>query len=124
MKSKIDDLQKEIVQDVDYDFVGIHEEPGWAIQLLTGKYKGIVSRYDNIKLAPDTKSIEPDDLTLEFGFTILEATNVPEDIDENDLGQYLGDVLMVAIQTGLQDGTAQINERESKQDYPTITLDE
>jgi len=124
MKSKIDDLQKEIVQDVDYDFVGIHEEPGWAIQLLTGKYKGIVSRYDNIKLAPDTKSIEPDDLTLEFGFTILEATNVPEDIDENDLGQYLGDVLMVAIQNGLQDGTAQINERESKQDYPTITLDE
>jgi hypothetical protein len=37
---------------------------------------------------------------------------LPDDYNEEALGQYLGDLLMVAIQNGMQDGTAVLNERE------------
>ena len=55
---------------------------------------------------------EESDLTLSFGYTILNDTVLPDDYNEEALGQYLGDLLMVAIQNGMQDGTAVLNERE------------
>ena len=99
-------------KDVDYEFVGITESPEWAIRMLTGDYKEVIIRYDDIKIETlDESEDENSDFTLSFGYTILNETALSEDYNENHLGQMLGDVLASAIQDGLEDGTAVLNER-------------
>jgi len=105
MKSKFE-------RDVDYEFVGITESPEWAIRMLTGDYKEVIVRYDDIKVETlDESEDKNSGFTLSFGYTILNETALPEDYNENHLGQMLGDVLADAIQDGLEDGTAVLNER-------------
>jgi hypothetical protein len=105
-------MKSKFKQDRDFEFVGITEEPKWAIRLLTGDYKDVIIRYDDIKVESLEEIAEESDLTLSFGYTILNDTVLPDDYNEEALGQYLGDLLMVAIQNGMQDGTAVLNERE------------
>jgi hypothetical protein len=98
--------------DRDFEFVGITEEPKWAIRLLTGDYKDAIIRYNDVKVESLDEISEESDLTLSFGYTILNDTVLPDDYDEEALGQYIGDLLMTAIQNGMEDGTAVLNERE------------
>lgn len=106
--------------DTDYEYVGVQEEPGWAIRFLKGDYKGAIVRYNDIKVVDPETGDEPvigeeNELTLSFAYALLNPTVLPEDYDVNKFGQYCGDVLIEAIHNGLEDGTAQIDERESKQ---------
>jgi hypothetical protein len=104
--------KSKIKLDEDYEYVGISEEPEWAIRLLTGKYKETIVRYTQIKLESiDTAKEGEDDVTLGFAYHILNETVLPDDYNDEEAGQYFGDVLMAAIETGLDDGTAVLDER-------------
>ena len=120
------EINERIKEDRDYEYVGISDDPGWAIRLLTGTYDQAIIHYTKIKLVPITnnkgENVEQE-TTLSFDYNVLNPTVLPEGELEPDLGSYLGDVLMVAIQTGLDNGTATIDDGQSQQDYPTITLD-
>jgi hypothetical protein len=123
MKSQVKDLVERFKENEDYEYVGITEEPGWAIHLLTGDYEDVIIHYTNIKVQP-VEEAEEDELTLSFEYNILNPTVVPANVKEYKMSQYFGDVLMSAISTGLKNGTAILDERESQQDYPTISFDE
>ncbi|MDB4350227.1 hypothetical protein OAA38_00280 [bacterium] len=105
-------MKSKFKQDREFEFVGISENPEWAIRLLTGEFKEVIVRYDDIKIESLDETDKESDLTLSFGYTILNDTVLPDDYDEEALGQYIGDLLMMAIQNGMEDGTAVLNERE------------
>ena len=121
----LQEIEEKFVEGRDYEYVGIQDDPGWAIRNLGGKYDQAIVHYTNIKLHPI--NADGSELTLAFDFDILNPTVLPKDCSDDMLGQYLGDLLMVAIQTGLDNGTAELDEGtddgQLKQDYPTITLD-
>lgn len=123
-EKSIQEIEENFKEGRDYEYVGIQDDPGWAIRILGGKYDQAIAHYTNIKLHPINS--DGSELTLAFDFDILNPTVLPEDYSDDTVGQYLGDLLMVAIQTGLENGTAMLDEGtddgQLKQDYPPITL--
>jgi hypothetical protein len=110
-------MKSKYKKDDDYEFVGITEDPKWAIRFLKGEYKEVIIRYDDVKLETANGKIpenEDEELTLSFGYTILNNSALSESYDDNVAGQYFGDVLMDALMSGLEEGTTILNERESK----------
>jgi hypothetical protein len=106
--------------DINYEYVGVEEEPGWALHFLDGDFKGAIVRYNEIKIVdPENSENNPleeeNEFTLSFEFALLNPTVLAENYDTKAFEQYCGDVLIEAIMNGLEDGTAEINERESKQ---------
>lgn len=116
--NSIKELNQNIIEDRDYEYVGIADDPGWAIQLKTGSFQEAIIHYKRIEVVP----VNDEETTLSFDYNVLNPTILAEDIDTEKLGQYCGDVLMVAIQTGLEKGTATLDDGQSEQDYPTLTL--
>jgi len=115
-------------KDVDYEFVGIDDEPKWAVRILKGKFKDNVVKYDNIKIESvggvEVKDEFEDgvDYNVAFNYNLLRTNEKKKLINEEEFGQVLGDILMNAISDGLEDGTAKI-ESEPKQDDSTIVIE-
>jgi len=111
----------------DYEFIGISEDPGWAIRLLTSKWKNVIVHYEDIRLTSEDgtpKDIfkDDDDIKLSFTYNILNSGILPENNNTDKMGEKLGKILMHAIMQGLEDGTAVLNERDLKQDNTSIAI--
>ena len=119
---------KSYERDKHYEFVGIDAEPKWAIRILKGKFKEIVVKYDDIKIET-AEGVELGenfqdgvDYNVAFSYNLLRASKKDKEVNEEELGQFLGDILMNAINDGLEDGTAKI-ESEPEQDDSTIVTE-
>ena len=93
----------------------------WAIQFLKPPYKNTVVAIGEFTLS-DIESGSAEGV-LSFAY---ELYNNPNDLSPEtnpEFETYIGDVLVATFMQALEEGTAELHEREPKQDDTTITLD-
>lgn len=122
-----DDHLDNLKEGVDWQIVGTTtiEVNGkwvdWGIQVKQeGPYKDVVLIFGEMSI--DTTKGE-DKAELTFDYDVFHDADKDIDLQDSELKQLAGDLLIVAFTQALDEGKAVING-DSEQDYPTITLDQ
>ena len=84
-----------------YAFVQREGDDFTCIKLLQGKYKGIIYKYNNVKLS-QTENADGE-LPLKFTYDIMANPN-NEDIKSTDFRNYIGDILVEVMEEQLKNG--------------------
>ena len=91
----------------------------WGIQVLQeGPYKDIVLIFGEMSIG----DIDNEEGKLTFDFDIFSSAGKDIDVDDPDLQNLAGDILVETFTKALDEGKAVLNERESEQDDTSITL--
>ena len=98
-------LNASMKENFDYQLIPLEEEDAWAVRFMRGDYIETVVKYDAIALDQDEKCIK-------FKFTIMQSPHEGIDTEDRDLQIYAGKVLESIIETGLADGSVELEEAE------------
>ena len=109
--------KQQVITRNDYKFIESNEEDWYAVELLTGKWKGIRYIYDTVSIK---ESPELGHATLAFSYNVVDSKGYEEDDLLNDINfkNYLGGVLQHAIEDSLDNG-AHIGNIKSNTDANT-----
>ena len=108
---------QQVITKNDYKFIESNEEDWYAVELLTGKWKGIRYIYGTVSIK---ESVELGYATLSFSYNVVDSKGYEEDDLLNDINfkNYLGGVLQHAIEDSLDNG-AHIGNIKSNPDTNT-----
>ena len=109
--------KQQVITRNDYKFIESNEEDWYAVELLTGKWKGIRYIYGTVSIK---ESPELGHATLAFSYNVIDSKGYEEDDLLNDINfkNYLGGVLQHAIEDLLDNG-AHIGNIKSNTDANT-----
>ena len=109
--------KQQVITRNDYKFIESNEEDWYAVELLTGKWKGIRYIYGTVSIK---ESPELGHATLAFSYNVIDSKGYEEDDLLNDINfkNYLGGVLQHAIEDSLDNG-AHIGNIKSNTDANT-----
>ena len=109
--------KQQVITRNDYKFIESNEEDWYAVELLTGKWKGIRYIYGTVSIK---ESPELGHATLAFSYNVFDSKGYEEDDLLNDINfkNYLGGVLQHAIEDSLDNG-AHIGNIKSNTDANT-----
>ena len=114
-------MPNSVITQNDYKFIESNEENWYAVELLSGKWKGVRYIYGqvSIKEAPELNTA-----TLAFTYNVVDSKGFEEDDLLNDINfkNYLGGVLQHAIEDSLDNG-AYIGNNKSNTDTDTQSSD-
>lgn len=109
------------IKETDYKFIESNEEDWYAVELKTGKWKGIRYIYGkvSVKEVPELGTA-----TLSFTYNLMDSANFEEDDLLNDINfkNHLGDILQHVIQDSLDHG-ANIGNIKSNTDADSQSSD-
>ena len=109
--------KQQVITRNDYKFIESNEEDWYAVELLTGKWKGIRYIYGTVSIK---ESPELGHATLAFSYNVVDSKGYEADDLLNDINfkNYLGGVLQHAIEDSLDNG-AHIGNIKSNTDANT-----
>ena len=91
-----------------YAFVQREGDDFTCINLLEGKYKGIIYKYGNVGFAKDEN---PDGtLPMKFDYDIIFNPHEETSIDKQEFIDYIGDILIEQLEKQVNKGTAIIDK--------------
>ena len=84
-----------------YAFVQRQEDDFTCIKLLSDEYKGIIYKYDNVKV----EAVNDDgQVPLQFKYDVFVNPD-KKDVDCQNFKNYIGDILVELVDEKLKDGT-------------------
>lgn len=99
---------KLLIEDEDYTLIPVEGvEQGWDVRLETGPYPETVIRFGPISFDGKTS----DDVIMHYRFDIMSSPNPDLTKDDNELQEFVGDVLFTIIRGGIEDGTLLAKEK-------------
>ena len=101
-------LNAQMKENFDYQLIPLEDDlESWGVRFLRGDWIETVVRYDAIALDQDEKC-------LKFNFTILKSPQKDISTEDRDLQIFAGKVLESVIESGLADGSVELQEEENK----------
>ncbi len=108
--------QTKIIEGTDYRFVEKETSDFYSVQLLSGKWEGLVYTYGKVEIKEDP---DKDFATLKFSYKIEECPDGMTIVEDEEFNNYLGEVLANIIEEsefkiGENNGTKPADDRNQE----------
>jgi len=94
-------MSQKLIELEDYELIpASDDDQSWAVRILKGMYVETVIRFGTISVKE-----ENDEGILSFDYTVVSSPDPDLDSDDNDLQQFVGNVLQSIIRDGIDSGS-------------------